>query len=203
MRTPFHLGILAYYSVVFDPPDAEVPTEFSSYVRPTGLDTARCRPDARPATIRGMNPLQPVAASPVPSVRRGVVIVVSHEERLLVIRRSVHVVAPRKQCFPGGHIEPGESEEEAVAREFREELGGEVVARERLWKSISPRGVHLNWWTAELRDAALPLAPNPAEVEEAFWCGSREMALLPDLLDSNREFLQALAEGRFALGRAK
>lgn len=130
-----------------------------------------------------------------PSVRRGVVIVVSHASKLLVIRRSAHVVAPRRHCFPGGHIEPGESEEQAVAREFREELGGEVIPGERLWKSVSPRGVHLNWWTAELRDAALPLAPNPQEVEEAFWCGLQEMADLPDLLDSNREFLLAVAAG--------
>lgn len=135
------------------------------------------------------------AAAPAPSVRRGVVIVVSHAEQLLVIRRSVHVVAPRKHCFPGGHIEPGETEEMAVVREFHEELGGRVTPGARLWTSVSPRGVRLNWWSAALIDAEAPLAPNPAEVEEAFWCGRDEMARLPDLLDSNREFLVALAEG--------
>ena len=130
-----------------------------------------------------------------PSVRRGVVVIVPRDERLLVIRRSVHVVAPRKCCFPGGHIEPGESEEEAIVREFREELGGEIAPHERLWKSISPRGVHLTWWSARLLDAAAPLAPNPTEVEEFFWCSRGEMACLSDLLDSNREFLVALSAG--------
>ncbi len=130
-----------------------------------------------------------------PSVRRGVVIVVSQDDRLLVIRRSAHVVAPRKCCFPGGHIEPGETEEMAVVREFREELGGEVAPHERLWKSISPRGVHLTWWSAHLVDAGAPLTANPAEVEEHFWCDAAQMARLDDLLDSNREFLLALAAG--------
>jgi len=139
--------------------------------------------------------MQPILPQPTVSVRRGVVVVVSDAERLLVIRRSEFVVAPRKHCFPGGHIEPGESEVDAVVREFREELGGQVRPRERLWESVSPRGVHLAWWTAHLVDPTLPLSPNPAEVEAAFWCTLAEMAALPDLLDSNGAFLAALRAG--------
>ncbi len=133
----------------------------------------------------------PTAAPP----RRGVVIVVRESERFLVIRRSEFVVAPRKHCFPGGHIEAGESEEEAVIREFREELGGHVLPQEPLWKSISPRGVHLAWWSAQLAEANQPLKPDPAEVEAAFWCSPEEMAALPELLDSNRTFLEAVLAG--------
>lgn len=143
-----------------------------------------------------MSHVQPAASTaPIsPSVRRGVVIMVSDADRLLVIRRSAHVVAPRKICFPGGHIEPGESEEEAVVREFREELGGAATPGERLWRSISPRGVQLAWWTAHLQVHS-ELTPNAAEVEEFFWCGLKEMATLPDLLDSNWEFLAAVTSG--------
>lgn len=130
-----------------------------------------------------------------PATRRGVVIVVARALELLVIRRSEFVVAPRKQCFPGGHIEAGENEQEAVIREFREELGGDVIPGERIWRSVSPRGVELAWWTAALSDEGQPLSPDPAEVEEAFWCHLNEMASLPDLLDSNRTFLDAVASG--------
>ncbi len=127
--------------------------------------------------------------------RRGVVIVVTQAKQFLVIRRSEFVVAPRKHCFPGGHIEAGEREEDAVIREFREELGGDVIPGERLWQSVSPRGVQLAWWSARMSDASQVLTPDPAEVEEAFWCDLQEMAALPDLLDSNRPFLDAVASG--------
>ncbi len=143
---------------------------------------------------------QPLLSPPNAPARRGVVIVVAEAERLLVIRRSEFVVAPRMHCFPGGHIEPGESEIDAVAREFREELGGHVQPRERLWESVSPRGVHLAWWSASLLDPAQPLAPDPAEVEAAFWCTHAEMAALPDLLDSNAAFLNALQTGQIRWG---
>ncbi|MDZ4783247.1 MAG: NUDIX hydrolase [Planctomycetia bacterium] len=134
----------------------------------------------------------PPAAAPT---RRGVVIVVREAERFLVIRRSEFVVAPRKHCFPGGHIEAGESEEEAVIREFREELGGHVLPQEPLWKSVSPRGVQLSWWSANLAEASQPLKPDPAEVEAAFWCSPAEMTALPELLDSNRTFLEYVLAG--------
>ena len=40
-----------------------------------------------------------------PSRRRGVVGVIFREDRLLVIRRSLTVVAPGLLCLPGGGIE--------------------------------------------------------------------------------------------------
>jgi len=130
--------------------------------------------------------------------RRGVAAVIAREEHLLVIRRSREVVAPGAYCFPGGAIEPGESEEEAVSREIREELGVAIQPLGRLWQSITPWGVSLAWWDCELAPDA-PIAPNPAEVESVCWCTPDEMARLPGLLQSNREFLDALAEGRITL----
>jgi hypothetical protein len=40
---------------------------------------------------------------------------------------------------------------------------------------------------------------NPAEVDSVHWLASDEMLALAELLDSNREFLRALAEGEIEL----
>ena len=125
---------------------------------------------------------------------RGSVAVVVRGGRLLVIRRSRLVVAPRAFCFPGGAIEGEESEEEALVREIREELGVTVLPQRRIWQSVTPWRVHLSWWLSHLPPDAR-LAPNPAEVESVHWYTPEEMARLPDLLESNRDFLHALASG--------
>jgi 8-oxo-dGTP diphosphatase len=133
-----------------------------------------------------------------PSHRRGAVAIIIRDERLLVIRRSQLVVAPRAFCFPGGGIESTESESEALVREIQEELGVPIVPRRRIWSSVTLWGVHLAWWRADLAAHCDP-CPNPAEVESFHWHTPAEMAELPELLESNRRFLEALARGEFQL----
>lgn len=127
----------------------------------------------------------------------GVVAVVVRDDKFLVIRRSQHVRSPGMFCFPGGSIEPGETEQQAVVREFAEELGAVVTPLQRLWTSLTATGVTLAWWQVALAPEQL-LAPNPLEVESFHWL-TREAALaLPELLPSNRDFYDALATGDFA-----
>ncbi len=131
-------------------------------------------------------------------VRRGAVAVIVRENKLLIIRRSQHVVAPGMYCFPGGGIEPGETQQQAVIRELQEELGCTVEPRRWLWESVSPWRVHLAWWLADL-DPAANVMPNPAEVESAHWFTLDELAKLPDQLESNYRFLEAVARGEITL----
>ncbi len=138
-----------------------------------------------------MEPAAPMAA------KRGVVGVIVEHGRLLVIRRAQEVVAPGKLCFPGGAIEPGETETEALVRELREELGIAVRPVRRLWESTTPRGVTLAWWLAE-RNGQL-CVPNPHEVESVEWLSPAELLRQADLLESNRQFLAAVAAGQVAL----
>lgn len=130
--------------------------------------------------------------------RRGAVAILMRDDRLLVIRRSHLVVAPRAYCFPGGGIEGEESEAEALVREIQEELGVAIVPRRRLWCSITPWCVSLAWWRADLVEPC-ELRPDPAEVESVLRCTPDEMAALPGLLESNCLFLEALATGEFQL----
>jgi len=118
--------------------------------------------------------------------------------KLLVIRRSKLVVAPRKFCFPGGAIEALETEEEALVREIREELNVAITPRRRLWQSVTRWNVQLAWWLGQLPAEVEPV-PNPAEVESIHWYTPAEMAALPGLLESNRAFLKAVATGEIDL----
>lgn len=130
--------------------------------------------------------------------RRGAVGVIVRDGALLVIRRSQRVVAPGAFCFPGGGIEPGESEPQALVRELQEELQVTVRPLRRIWRSVTPWQVELAWWQAVLPPDAVPSAA-PAEVESIHWYTPGELAQLPGLLESNHHFLAALERKEFFL----
>lgn len=131
-------------------------------------------------------------------MRRGAVAVIVEHGKLLLIRRSQSVEAPGAYCFPGGGIEAGETEEDALCRELREELAAEVTPIRRIWSSVTPWRVSLAWWLARLAPGAVPTA-QPAEVESIHWCAPDELSAWPGLLESNRAFLRALANGELSL----
>ncbi len=62
--------------------------------------------------------------------------ILQNDGKILVGQRTPEQSHPLKWEFPGGKVEPGESPEEALARELEEELGirgaaGEVITRYR------------------------------------------------------------------------
>lgn len=98
----------------------------------------------------------PVAAPPPPDA--GVLVVVlgalvADHRLLLVHRRPDKAAFPDVWDLPGGVVEPGESEREALARELREELGIRVETRQG--------GVptHLGHWRVEPAGAPVLLSP--------------------------------------------
>ena len=133
-----------------------------------------------------------------PARRRGVIAITRREEKFLVIRRGVTVAAGGTICFPGGHIEPGEEEHEAVVRECHEELAAIVEPAECIWRSVSPWGTPLAWWTVRLVGSG-ELVPHPIEVAEILWLSVEEMLADPTLLEGNRPCLEANRGGRVAV----
>ena len=129
-----------------------------------------------------------------PSRRRGVVGVIFREDRLLVIRRSLTVVAPGLLCLPGGGIEEGETESEALVREMREELGIDVTPKRLCWRSTTSWNTELAWWIAHLDPSITPIA-NPDEVAEVHWLRREEIRDADDMLPSLPKFLDAWKRG--------
>lgn len=62
--------------------------------------------------------------------------IIENESKILVVQRSSAMNLPLKWEFPGGKIENGESEEECIVREIKEELNLDIEVSKRLNSSM-------------------------------------------------------------------
>ncbi|MFD7862306.1 (deoxy)nucleoside triphosphate pyrophosphohydrolase [Streptomyces sp. NPDC057682] len=110
--------------------------------------------------------------------------------RLLAARRSAPPELAGRWELPGGKVEPGESGEQALVRELREELGIETRPLERIpgeWPL--GRGRVLRVWTARLVSGV----PAPLQDhDELRWLGPGEMDTV-DWLEQDRPAVEEAA----------
>ena len=88
----------------------------------------------------------------------------------VLIRRGDEVLVLNKGLLPGGGIEPGETNEEALKRELREELGATVSNIQEIGEVIQYREFIqkkyiIHGYTAELE--AFATSPSPQDEGEA------------------------------------
>lgn len=113
-----------------------------------------------------------------------------HNGRVLAQRRGYPAIHAGRWELPGGRVEPGESEAEAVVRECQEELAVDVAVTGRLGTDIPlENGMLMRIHTAELLDPTQE--PKPADHEALHWVGSGELGEL-NWLDTDRVVLHSL-----------
>jgi 8-oxo-dGTP diphosphatase len=114
--------------------------------------------------------------------------------RILIAQRPPGKHMAGRWEFPGGKVDPGESEAVALVRELREELGIEVTASRpvmRLTHSYSDRNVELSLWVVEGFNGA----PRSLDGQGLKWVALEQLRD-EDILEADRPFVEAL------LGRA-
>ena len=87
-----------------------------------------------------------------PTVRVVAAVIYDEQRRVLVTQRPAGKALAGQWEFPGGKLEPGEPEREALARELREELGLTVAAArplQTLKHEYPERHVELSVWVVD------------------------------------------------------
>jgi len=121
------------------------------------------------------------------------------DRRLLIGQRRAHDSSPLKWEFPGGKVEAGESPEQALARELREELGATlrraapIASIEYEYPNRSP--LKISFFAAEVEPEEL----QPTAFRQIVWALPRELADY-DFLPANLRLVAELATGRIKPG---
>ncbi len=122
---------------------------------------------------------------------KGVIGVLRRGERLLMIQRSKHVRVPLAWCLPGGEIEDGETQPQALVREMREEINVDVEPGQHLMTQTKHDGrLILYCWSASITSGEP--TPTPREVAQIVWMTSDEIRRQEGLLDGMIEILDAI-----------
>lgn len=118
--------------------------------------------------------------------------IIKQDNTILICQRSAKMKLPLKWEFPGGKIEPGESKEECLIREIKEELGIDI----NVGRALSMVEYHypefaicLYPFECKLVDGELDLS----EHAQAIWVGKAEL-LNYDWAAADLPIVQALMQ---------
>ena len=136
-------------------------------------------------------------------------ILLVHDGRVLLLKRAADAKdAPNTWGFPGGHVEEGESDEQAARREYGEELGGPEYAGKLTRLGENSHGFvtfggtgyaepslndeHSEWKWAAFDDLPTPLHPAMSELVD-----------MPSTSEAQHAAMEAAAHGKSTLGIPK
>jgi 8-oxo-dGTP diphosphatase len=121
------------------------------------------------------------------------------DRRLLIGQRRRGDTSALKWEFPGGKVKPGETDEAALARELREELGATLVKSAPIGVVVhkyaeTATALEIRFFVAKLESTEI----HPMAFEQTAWVLPRELSEY-DFLTANRELVAKLATGRIKL----
>ncbi|WP_237742618.1 (deoxy)nucleoside triphosphate pyrophosphohydrolase [Actinopolymorpha alba] len=114
-----------------------------------------------------------------------------HRGRLLAQQRAYPLHLAGRWELPGGQVEPGESDVEAVVRECHEELGASVTVGAQVGPDVPLQGGRTLLRVYEATLASEDAVPTPHEHQAVAWVSPVELTDL-DWLDADRVLLPDL-----------
>ena len=122
------------------------------------------------------------------------------DRRLLIGQRRRSDTSPLKWEFPGGKVRTGETFEQALTRELREELGVTItksveIASVRHRYAATPEELEIHFFASQFAEPDV----SPRTFEQIAWVLPRELSSY-DFLQANRELIANLATGRIKPG---
>lgn len=108
-------------------------------------------------------------------VIRVVAAVIERDGRYLLTQRQESAVLPLLWEFPGGRVEPGETDAGALVREVRGRIGLEVAVFEHIGDHVheyEAYEVHMHMFACSLPHGA---EPSPVGVNDVRWVRSSEL----------------------------
>ncbi len=125
------------------------------------------------------------------TVRRGAIGILHDRGRYLLVQRAEGISKAEMWCFPGGHVEAGETSRSAIVRELHEELGISTAPRRRLGSVRTPDGTYvLAAWLFGY--SGEPLRVCRAEIKNVKWLTPSEIRRHPNGLTTNDQVLAFL-----------
>ena len=138
-----------------------------------------------------------------PSARASIVVVAAalfdRDGRVLIAQRPRGKPLAGRWEFPGGKVDAGESERQALAQLTREELGIEVLAARpfmRLTHAYAERDVALSLWIVERFSGE----PRSLDAQALKWVAPGRLGS-EDILEADQPFIEALRDLPGAGGR--
>jgi 8-oxo-dGTP diphosphatase len=117
--------------------------------------------------------------------------IVAEGTRVLVAQRPHYQSFPLQWEFPGGKIEPGETPQAALVREFHEELGVHIRVTgfyaEIRYAGAGGRDIHVSFHRA----AIVSGEPEPLQVASVRWVEAADLGAV-DFIPANRPVVARL-----------
>lgn len=108
-------------------------------------------------------------------VIRVVAAVIERDGRYLITQRNSSAVLPLLWEFPGGRVEPDETEEQALQREIRGRIGVDIELQDKLGAhhhAYQHYEVHMTMFACSLPAG---VEPQPVNVSDLRWVTSAEL----------------------------